>query len=450
MSDRAIVHRWLHHIHRVRLKHRLRGHGGEAGASQWLNTLWPTVSPAVDCCASSFYQAVHEFRGDGCLPAAIEDLGGDPHLSALPLKIRWPDATWIYKPRSAWPEQTLARGLAIVANPIGLHWPHVSISNCSQGSWWQVVSTQCVATPEEASHFFAASGVILATAYAIRLSDLNHENIIACRGWPHVIDAEFIAQPSLALLHSEDDREAREQFEETVLDTLMLPLPGRTSDPSALGGATGSYSANGRWTPSTHLPCNADGTPYRPLDFLPEIIDGFTAAYQRALLSKQTLQALFLQGAGTIRIAIRPTQFYAETEFWLWSEPLLRLPATRRRAALVERLSASLKLADNNLCANIINSEANALLRGDIPLFHARPDSPTLFNEFGEALGQGFPCSPRESVRRRLAQLSQADQEKQASIIQEMLISVPCVGSAPAKSNAAESKRSTEAETLPS
>jgi len=412
---------------RARAVHRQRAwQGSEAEASQFRSEMIRAAARSAEPFAQAVADSIEDLYAGGELPdvTSIEDLGGDAHSGMFPLKINAAGrGPLIFKPRSAWSERCLQRVLADVGGALGLSWPPLSVTETASGSLWEVVPHDKPLTTSRASKYYYAAGVLLAASHALRLSDLNHENIIANEGFPSVVDAEFICQPSMELFHPAGLRETRRAFEDSVLATLMLPLPDRHPDPSGLGLSRGSRCANGRWSASKHLPVNERGECYEARDYLIEIVEGFRDAYLKLLDYRNALVETVSRDAGLIRVAVRPTDFYVSLEERLWGSPTTLNDPEGAAERLRGELRASLEVDDGEVVSRLVKSEAEALLRGDIPIFFARLEEDTIYSDKIEPLGRGFPCPPLDSLRARLSSMRLEDVEEQVSAIQQSLVS---------------------------
>ncbi|WP_448092365.1 DUF4135 domain-containing protein [Pseudomonas lini] len=418
------VSEWIHDFHSLRRQHRLRGFPSlDKDYIVSLSRLQKDEEVLTENFVKNIASAIEHLPADIRTnpPSSMIDLGGDAHQGAFPILLQWPNGSrWIFKPRSAWPELALRKALKIIGEPLGLNWPEHNITECPQGSWWQVLNNDITTTPEKAAFFYFASGVLLACAYALRLSDLNHENIISVDGWPHVIDAEFILQPSLINLKNSEQNVEQRWFENSVLSTLMLPLPYRQDDPSGLGNAKGSNNACGRWTPSKHLPKSIYGCEYPALDYIPELLDGFSAGYKTIQNVKNKLIEIFPSNINSlIRIAMRPTVFYAEQEKWLWQKAFFELSSKNRHSAIYEKLINSQPKIRH---LSILKSESSQLLSGSIPIFYAMTNKHYLLGPEKLPLCRTFPLTPLKAFKLHLQSLCDSDLKEQTSLIKLSII----------------------------
>jgi lantibiotic modifying enzyme len=350
----------------------------------------------------------------------LDDLGGDAHQGRYPVRLWFEnDCSAIYKPRSARFENlvaTLRNGLIVGDN---LACPPPFAFDAAHGSWWRPLPRKAVLTPSQATKYFIAAGMLLALAQAVGLSDLNHENLLIVHGLPFIIDAEFLCQPSMVNFQPRELLNEWQMFEQSVLSTLMLPLPGLDPDPSGLGSARGSRSANGVWTETAHCPLLAmDGRKYDSADYAGELSAGFRAGYTAILARRDEALTLLETQLEFVRVAIRPTAFYAELEGELWSQTAQTMSLDERRRFLLSRLPTQGWNVGSEVAGSICAHEADSLLCGDIPIFFSHILGDSLFDGTLRDLGKAFPEPPLVRRRRLLRSFQIADADEHVGLIQ--------------------------------
>lgn len=351
--------------------------------------------------------------------ATLGDLGGDAHHGRYPVQICFSgDTTFIYKPRPAIYEDLIFDVLDLIAPDTGIVWPRFPTVAAKHGSWWLPIGTSAELDPIAAQRFFFAAGVLLAGAYVTGLSDLNHENIVIQGGLPCVIDAEFLCQPSMVTFHADGLAAERRSFEDTVLSTLMLPLPGLRPDPSALGSATGSTAANGKWRPSQHCPHDRQGRRYVPADYTLEICDGFLSGLSGLSHRTETIAKLLEARLSMVRVALRPTAFYAGLEAALWSDAHASASTDKRHAFLLQHLPEAGWDIGAATAARIRSNEATVLLDGNIPQFFASLCDTELYSNESGALGPVFSEPALIRRRRHLERIARGNGADQVAFIQ--------------------------------
>lgn len=360
--------------------------------------------------------------------------------------------------------------------------PLLGVLDRGNYGWIEFVSAHACETTEEVRRFYRRQGGYIALLYLIDATDFHSANLIACGEQPYLIDLESlfhprrsqaVAQPAMvASLATEPLAMNEESGVEAIAtmagcatlsaDTLAGHavahsvlrsglLPRRSSgynefvglDRSGLGMTEGQMTAHTlpRWEDkgkdTMHLvrqraavsvPNNRpmlNGAPANVLDHRDELEAGFVATYQLLLAHRDELLA-----------ADSPLARFAEDEMCVFlrsSRNYRRLleesyhPDVLRDALDRERLFDALwaEVEDDPALINVIRAERAELQLGDTPLFTTRPNSPDLLPFAGERVPNFYAEASLTTVRRRLAQLSQADCVRQSWFIRASLATIP-------------------------
>jgi type 2 lantibiotic biosynthesis protein LanM len=319
--------------------------------------------------------------------------------------------------------------------------------------WVEYVKARECRTAEEVRRFYRRQGGYLALLYLLEATDFHAGNLIACGEYPFLIDLEALFHPHRASTEASGsdtaDRIARRARSHSVLRIGLLPervwsnSKNEGVDLSGLGTVDGQLTPHvlPHWeetgTDTMHLvrkrkPIRADknrprlaGVGVNVVDYREEILDGFASTYSLLLANRDELVSddgpLARFAGDEVCVFLRSMRTYRRLLRESYHPDVLRDALDRDR--LFDLLWVEVK-GDQDL-ARVIRVERDELLRGDIPLFTARPDSRDLWINAGERIPDFFAESSLSVVRRRVRQLSGEDCSRQAWFIQASLATLP-------------------------
>ena len=312
--------------------------------------------------------------------------------------------------------------------------------------WLEFVEVAGCSSAEEVSRFYRRQGGYLALLYTLSATDFHYENLLAAGEHPVLIDLETLFHPIIDPDNpGEDSSLETEALTNSVLRVGLLPHHSWSTNGSegvelsGLGGQAGQLSPQpmptweGLGTDQLRrvykrLPVatannqpNLKGNSASPLDYVSEIVEGFSAIY-RLILKRRA--ELFSPGGplrrfsqDPVRVILRATQAYQ-----LLQEHRLR-PDRLRNALELDRLFDKLWVGVKHLpyLARVIAAECHDLHQDDYPFFTTRPDSTHLWTSTGNQLGDFLAESGLQLVEHRLAQLDERDLTKQIWFIRTAL-----------------------------
>jgi len=309
--------------------------------------------------------------------------------------------------------------------------------------WVEYVTPRACADRAELRHFYRRQGVLLAVLYLLRASDLHAENVVAVGEYPMPVDLEATCQPVLAL---GDDLPAAEQAAvadaaRSVLRVGLLPVQswqtatGAGADLSGLGPDRGQLSPLAlpevvdagtdrmrlrlRRQPlaATANQPAAPGSPVRVLDYVDDILAGFSEAYELCRRHRPELLAadgpLAAFAGDEVRVIVRATAEYAVLRSTSLHPDVLAdgLDTDRHLDRLWQGVARRPGLAA------LVEYERADLWRQDIPVFTARTDGSVLFASTGAPIPGLVRTSGLAAVREVAAGLGPDDLVRQCWLI---------------------------------
>jgi len=351
----------------------------------------------------------------------------------------------VYKPRSWIVDVHFSEFLEWV-NRAGFEPNFRTVKIIDRGSygWSEFITHEACSTRDQVQRYYGRLGGYLAIFYALKATDMHHENLIAAGEYPAPVDLEtlFHADPA------EEEDPALGLLQHSVMRVLLLPRRTFSShaceglDLSAMGvnndqffpaemafSFCDSATDEMRLVPDKSVVINSGGSrptllgrEVDPEDFLEDFVVGFERVYRLmmagrdALLSPGGLLDRFKHDE--VRFIARNTSGY---RLMLWNAvhpDLCRSPADRDQ--LFDQLWDRAESAP--FLKRIISDEQQDLRGGDIPYFSSRPDSRDLWSSRGERLPEVFDLSVYEVVRERFRQLTEQDLRLQTRLIRASII----------------------------
>ncbi|MBN9389168.1 MAG: type 2 lantipeptide synthetase LanM [Chloroflexi bacterium] len=314
--------------------------------------------------------------------------------------------------------------------------------------WVEFVEVAGCNSAEELTRFYRRQGGYLAVLYILGGTDFHYENLVAAGEHPVLIDLETLFHPGIAPGNpAEVSNSESENTTYSVLNVGLLPCRAWANEGfegvelSGLGGQEGQLSPypmpgwEGSGTdrlrrvykrilvpPALNRP-HLNGSSVRPLDYLAEIVEGFSAIYR--LLSDRKAEFLapghllrnFSQDL--VRVVLRPTHAYQ-----LLQEHRLR-PDYLRNALDLDRHYDKLWVSVKHFhaLARLIASECHDLHQDDYPFYTTRPDSTHLWTSTGNQISNFVTEPGLVLVERRLDRMNERDLANQIRFIRASLSS---------------------------
>ncbi|MFF0754260.1 type 2 lanthipeptide synthetase LanM family protein [Streptomyces sp. NPDC004267] len=304
--------------------------------------------------------------------------------------------------------------------------------------WSEFIEAGPCASPAELGRFYRRQGALLAIAHVLDLTDLHHENLIACGDHPVPVDVETLFHPPSPEDPAADP--AGRALDESVQRTGLLPqlILGEEAalDLSGLGGGTDRRSpleAIG-WeaagtdemrlvrrpgsVPGGDNRPRLDGAEAEPAAHAETLVAGFRAGYRAILTGRQELTGLLRRFADDeVRVVTRATQVYATVLVEATHPDVMREPADRE--ALMRLLGTD--AVDDQGWPGLLDHEVAELGDGDVPVFTARPGRVDLWSGTGARIPGALDRPGLARVTDRLAVMDEADLAGQERIIRASL-----------------------------
>ncbi|MFF5437650.1 type 2 lanthipeptide synthetase LanM [Streptomyces achromogenes] len=313
--------------------------------------------------------------------------------------------------------------------------------------WSELIEARPCASRAELDRFYVRQGVLLALAHVLDLTDLHHENLIACADHPVPVDLETLFHPPLPEDPADDDPAGR-ALDASVQRIGLLPQlvlgDEDALDLSGLGGGadrrspveTACWEAAGTDAmrlvrrPGT-LRAGANrprlaGAAAEPADHTEALVSGFRAGYLTLLTHRQELAGLLRRFADDeVRVVTRATQVYVTVLAEATHPDVLREPGDREE--LLRLLGT--EAVDDQGWPGLLDHEVAELWDGDVPVFTARPGRTDLWSGTGARLPGALERPGLTRVTARLDAMDEADLARQERIIRTALA---CRTAAPA------------------
>ncbi|MFE9426942.1 type 2 lanthipeptide synthetase LanM family protein [Kitasatospora sp. NPDC006697] len=305
--------------------------------------------------------------------------------------------------------------------------------------WVEFVEARACGTRGELDRFYRRQGALLALAHLLDLTDLHHENLIACADHPVLVDLETLFHPPRPAEAGAEDPACRALGESVqrigLLPQLVLGEDGAL-DLSGLGGGSDRRSPieaacwEDAGTDTMRLVRRAgelQGGANRPrlgsADAEPAahaeaLATGFREGYLALLAGRAELAGLLRRfAADEVRVVTRATQVYATVLAESTHPDVLREPGDRE--GLLHLLGTD--AVDDQGWPGLLEHEVAELRDGDVPVFTTRPDSTDLWSGTGARIPGALEQPGLARAAQRLAALDEADLAAQLRIIRTAL-----------------------------
>lgn len=214
-------------------------------------------------------------------------------------------------------------------------------------TWYEYISFEDCETTSEVKRYYRNIGGLIGVLSCTNSGDIHHENLLAQRTVPYIIDTECMFSSRV---------DSDNVLSGTVLDTHLIPsLIGGLDERSTCGiGISKIYKGN---------------IPFKQLNNISreelknELVEGYKEAVDAVLTNLDTIVDLIDGSNYTVREVYRATGFYAKT--------LSILSHPRYQNNWLDRnLILSILLQTDNLPSWVVQREIEYLNAGRIPIFY--------------------------------------------------------------------------------
>lgn len=290
-------------------------------------------------------------------------------------------------------------------------------------------------TREQIERYYFRMGIHLFLGYALSVTDLHGENIIACGEYPMIVDFETFPGYAQIEEHTDASRMAQQIVADSVLKTGMLPVltwgQGKnTVLLSALG--TGEKTQTPFKVPTVKHSGTSDmciayepaeleiqncvvrfkGTAINAADYCEALCEGFRFAYRIFLEDGRIEELLERFFNGRSRVLLRHTQQYVMYRFTSFHPELC--VSTEKRKEFFSVLSSE---SDSKVQKQIHTYEADSLMNLDVPYFEIDSRRRSLFDGSGNEYRNYLLRTPYEAWKLRMGQFCTKDMDRQMDFI---------------------------------
>ena len=289
-----------------------------------------------------------------------------------------------------------------------------------QYCWVENIDFKDCQNENEVRNYYQRAGVLLYIVHLLNGTDLHFENLVASGDFPVLIDLETLIQPQTKpFTDVEEDDFVESLMNSSVLMTHLLPQWQVRDEYSLydIGGYSAEPKLSGRsilkWknihsdeiepffeenilTATINSP-SINGEAQSLLNYRDLLIDGFIVAHELILENHKDflnhLDRIGLFQDLDVRIVVRPTSLYSKLIEELFSPHNLRSGihfSIELEILTLTYLHKDSNIKDPNIWYKIFQAEINALKRLDIPLFHSKSNSTSLFLDNGTEVKDCF------------------------------------------------------------
>lgn len=266
------------------------------------------------------------------------------------------------------------------------------LARTNAGTWYRL-ARQSTFDSNSAHVYFRRFGALTALAAALGVTDLHHENVLATRDGPMVVDVETFTSIVPDELPGTAHQELMRSLQHSPLRSMLLPFrflgASFDLDISALGSGKRGRVLIVRGTRVSgvgtedigfeegdvelaigHAVSDAIGNRFDPRDHRAALMEGYSR--MRAVIAerRRELCAVIARSApAAVRVVPRPTRVYAR--FLEASTHPHYLSDTADRRSLLRRLGPCVLPLDSPEQERLLDADVDALIDLDIPYFSA-------------------------------------------------------------------------------
>ncbi len=298
------------------------------------------------------------------------------------------------------------------------------------------------------NEYYYKAGALLAILYSINAKDIHHENIIAYGDNPVVIDLDALFHNCLFLKTEKQEEKdsfkiAMEKVDSSVYTIGLLPMhiscdknQENSVDVGGLGGEERQLSPfrtyriknkftdqmcfeeSEMWIETQKNIPRFNGNTYGLKQYKDEIVKGFTDVYMGLMtnnaLALEIVKKCFAKAEN--RLILRPTYLYGKLINLSCNPEFMRQQADRK--LLLSRLGIGIDVSQNE----IVLSEIEDIMDGDVPYFSTYVASTRIYNSRGKALNIQQLSPSLEIAMKKIKEFSVKDLEEQIQIINNSFI----------------------------
>ena len=354
----------------------------------------------------------------------------------------------VYKPRSVRLDDAFANLLRWLNRGLAHPLPTLRTVDRDTHGWVEMARHEPLADRSEAAAWFHRAGALMAVTSVLGARDLHHENVVATRNGPVLVDVELLLQPerrtSTPLAESGDTRMGP-TVESSCLSTGLLTLIDLTpeGEPHDSGGLRGDPSGalpfpRRVWqhrgtdalrvveesvfeTSTTHTVL-VDDVIQRPADWASDIVAGFREAYRHMLAYRDEMAAGPMRAFASCRLRVlpRPTNQYAMLA-WLLATPRYQRDGAAPSCAVDALHRAFNREVERPALWPVAVAERRAIAGLDVPYFSVPADGTDVSCESGVVAVGYFVQPGLDMALARLAALSEPDLDAQLTLLARAL-----------------------------
>lgn len=347
----------------------------------------------------------------------------------------------VYKSRSLKAEIYLQKVISFVENGLNCELKKLSLIDCGDYGWEKFIETKECQSEMDLKQYYYRFGVLIFISYILNANDLHEENVIANGEYPVIIDGETILDNWMISKNMNARDRVNDMIRNSVLLSGLLPKrsytnKGKGIDMSAIAGKGGQEfpfqipNVVDAFTSDMRLEyinpkkgeknnlVKLQGTYYSPYEYVYDIVQGFSDAYNYSYSNKVELYNLVKQFADLeVRHLVQDTQKYGML-LHLSYHPDFMQDGLHRELFLCTLFKNSSLI--NKPC-EIIDTEIEDMLHMDIPYFKVKANETILRNGRGEYVKNYFESTCLDKACNKIMQLDMEDKEQQEMYIRIVL-----------------------------